>query len=114
MVCGLRNRKVSGGTQAASSLHPKEKINMLVKVYWMTWGVVGLAALLLFAAGSFTMLAGVVFGFIAFGMTFMGMMGVLPVMVSHPAPPKQEKAPTQALQPIRETPANAFGIWKSA
>jgi len=87
---------------------------MLVKVYWMTWGVVGLAALLLFAADSFTMLTGVVFGFIAFGMTFMGMMGVLPVMVSHPAPPKEVKAPTEALQPIRETPAHAFGIWKSA
>ena len=87
---------------------------MLVKVYWMTWGVVGLAALLLFAAGSFTMFTGVVFGFIGFGMTFMGMMGVLPVMVAHPAPPKVEKAPTQALQPIRQTPAHGFGIWKSA
>ena len=87
---------------------------MLVKVYWITWGVVGLAALLLFVAGSFTTLTAVVFGFIAFGMTFMGMMGVLPVAVSHPAPPKEEKAPAQALQPIRETPAKAFGILKSA
>ena len=87
---------------------------MLVKVYWMTWGVVGLAALLLFAAGSFTMMTGVVFGFIAFGMTFMGMIAVLPVMASHPAPPKLEKAPAEALQPIRETPAKMFGIWKSA
>jgi len=87
---------------------------MLVKVYWMTWGVVGLAALLLFAAGSFTTMTGVVFGFIAFGMVFMGMMGVLPVMVSHPAPPKEQKAPALALQPMRDTPAKVFGIWKSA
>jgi hypothetical protein len=87
---------------------------MLVKLYWMTWGVVGLAALLLFAAGSFTMVTGVVFGFIAFGMVFMGMMGVLPVMVSHPAPLKEEKAPAVAIQPMRDTPAKAFGIWKSA
>ena len=87
---------------------------MLVKGYWMTWGVVGLAALLLFAAGSFTMLAGVVFGFIAFGLTFMGMMGVLPVVVSHPVLAKEEKARAQALQPMSETPANAFGVWKSA
>ena len=85
---------------------------MLVKVYWMTWGVTRLAALLLFAAGSFTMLAGVVFGFIAFGLTFMGMMGVLPVVVSHPEP-KVERA-TEALQPMRETPARVFGVWKSA
>ena len=86
---------------------------MLVKVYWMTWGVTGLAALLLFAAGSFTMLTGVVFGFIAFGLTFMGMMGVLPVVVSHPEPAKVERA-TEALQPMRETPARVFGVWKSA
>ena len=87
---------------------------MLVKVYWMIWGVFGLTGLLLFAAGRFTMLTGTVFGFIAFGLTFMGMMGVLPAMVSHPAPPKEEKAPTAALQPMRETPAKAFGILKSA
>ena len=87
---------------------------MLVKVYWMTWGVIGLAALLLFAAGSFTMLTSVVFGFIAFGMIFMGMIAVLPVMASHPAPPKEKKARAQELQPIREKPAHGFGIWKSA
>ena len=87
---------------------------MLVKAYWMIWGVFGLAALLLFAAGSFTMLTGVVFGFVAFGLTFMGMIGVLPFMVSHPAPPKEEQVPAPALQPARETPAKVFGIWKSA
>jgi hypothetical protein len=87
---------------------------MLVKGYWMIWGVFGLAALLLFAAGSFTMLTGVVFGFVAFGLTFMGMMGVLPAMVSHPAPPKEKKAPAPQLQPIRQTPVKNFGVWKSA
>jgi hypothetical protein len=87
---------------------------MLVKGYWMIWGVFGLTALLLFAAGSFTMLTGTVFGFIAFGLTFMGMMGVLPAMVSHPAPPKEEKAQAPVLEPTRETPAKVFGIWKSA
>jgi hypothetical protein len=104
---------MSGGNSAASSLHSKERINMLVKVYWMTWGVLGLAALFFFAAGSFTMLTATVFGFIAFGLTFMGMMGVLPVIVAHPAP-VEEKVQVEALQPMRETPAKAFGIWKSA
>ena len=87
---------------------------MLVKAYWMTWGVVAVAALVFFAAGSFTTLTGVVFGFIAFGLTFMGMMGVLPVMVGHPTPVVEEKIPAQALQPMRETPARAFGMLKSA
>ena len=87
---------------------------MLVKAYWMTWGASTVAALAFFAAGSFTMVTGVVFGFIAFGLTFMGMMGVLPVIVAQPAPLVEEKVKAQALQPMRETPAKAFGIWKSA
>lgn len=87
---------------------------MLVKLYWMAWGVFGLTALLLFAAGSFTMRTGVVFGFVAFGLTFMGMIAVLPFMVSHPTPVVEEKVQSEALQPMRETPSKAFGVWKSA
>lgn len=87
---------------------------MLVKIYWMTWGVIGAAALLLFAAGVFTQLTAVVFGFIAFGMVFMGMMGVLPVMVSHPAPVLEKKAKQPKLQPMTATHSKMFGTWKSA
>jgi len=103
-----------GGVSAASSLHSKEKTNMLVKVYWVTWGVSALAALVFFVADGFTMLMAVAFGFLAFGLTFMGMMGVLPILVSHPARPAEEKAPAPKLEPTRETQAKAFGIWKSA
>jgi hypothetical protein len=67
---------------------------MLTKIYFSLWGLVGLAAATLFLAGGMTMLALTVFGFIAFGLTFMGMMGVLPILVSHP----QEKRP--AIKPV--------------
>jgi len=87
---------------------------MLIKVYWWTWGFFGLVTLLLFATGNFTMLSAVVLGFFAFGLTFMGMMGVLPTMVSHPTAPKEPKARPVAVHAINETPARAFGIFKSA
>jgi len=90
---------------------------MLIKVYWSTWGFFGLVTILLFATGNLTMLSAVVLGFIAFGLTFMGMMGVLPTMVSHPPAPKApraEKAKPVAMQPMRKTPARAFSIFKSA
>jgi hypothetical protein len=87
---------------------------MLVKLYWMIWGVFGLAVLAFYAAGSLTMLTGSLFGFVAFGLVFMGMIGVLPFMVSHPASPAPEKTPAPKLAQNRETPAKAFGIWKSA
>ena len=58
--------------------------------------------------------AWVVLGFIAFGLTFMGMMCVLPGAVSHVTHPEPVKVETMAIQPIRETPANAFHVFKSA
>lgn len=62
---------------------------MLTKIYAGSWIIALAAFLLLFATGNMTMLALVVFGFIAFGLVFMGMMGVLPatvVHVNHPTP----------------------------
>jgi hypothetical protein len=87
---------------------------MLIKLYWSLWIVLGLAAVALFAAGSFTMLAAVFFGFAAFGLTFMGMISVLPVMVSHPSAPKAVPAEKVSIQLASETPARAFNILKSA
>jgi hypothetical protein len=43
-----------------------------------------MAAGIMWLSGVFTLLTAVVFGFIAFGMTFIGMMCVLPSAVSHP------------------------------
>ena len=56
---------------------------MLTKIYTGLWIATLAAALALFLAGNMTMLAWVVFGFVAFGLVFMGMMGVLPAMVVH-------------------------------
>ena len=88
---------------------------MLIKIYWSTWALFALAVLVLFATGNLTMIAWSALGFFAFGLTFMGMMAVLPVMITHPASPKPVEAQKRVeLQPIRETPAQAFHIFKSA
>lgn len=57
---------------------------MSPKTYGSLWILMIVAAGMIWLAGAFTLLTAVVFGFIAFGMTFMGMMCVLPSAVSHP------------------------------
>jgi hypothetical protein len=71
----------------------RRRTGSMVKVYWMLWLVLAAAATVMFVGGLMTMITVVVFGFISFGMTFMGLMGVLPVVVSHPAPEKAEPEP---------------------
>jgi hypothetical protein len=69
---------------------------VLTKIYFGLWGVMAVAAAVLFAIGNMTMLTLVVFGLMSFGLVFMGMMGVLPIIVTHPANEKTEmpaKAP---------------------
>ena len=61
---------------------------MLVKLYEILWGVIALAAVIFFLTGNFTELVGVVFGFLCFGMVFMGMISVLPDSMSHHPPAK--------------------------
>ena len=56
----------------------------MVKLYWWLWSVVAVAALGFYLFGSFSPMVAIVFGFIAFGMVFMGMIGVLPTMAAHP------------------------------
>lgn len=89
---------------------------MLVKMYWMIWAIVAVAALMVFAAGSFTLMMATIFGFIAFGLVFMGMIGVLPAMVSHPAAPKPVAVPAAApvLRVNPAVPNETFGVLKSA
>jgi hypothetical protein len=70
---------------------------MLVKGYYSLWVLSAVAAALMFATGNLTMLAVVVFGFIAFGLTFMGMISVLPVWATHP--PEMKAAKTEAAPP---------------
>jgi hypothetical protein len=61
---------------------------MIVKIYAILWALIGSSAALIFAAGYFTVLMTIVYGFICFGMTFMGMLAVLPAtfhVEHHPA-----------------------------
>jgi hypothetical protein len=57
---------------------------MLTTIYLYTWLATAAAFVLLFLAGDMTMNTIVIFGFIAFGMIFMGMIAVLPDIAAHP------------------------------
>ena len=89
---------------------------MLIKMYWTVWAVVAFAAAMFFVTGNFTALVGVVFGFILFGVVFMGMIGVLPAMVSHPAVRKPPAPPLPAARADALKPSTTFagGVLKSA
>jgi hypothetical protein len=69
---------------------------MFAKIYFYAWLAIVATAGVFYITGNMTMLAISVFGMIAFGMTFMGMMNVLPSVLGHeavePIPVKEEKA----------------------
>jgi hypothetical protein len=65
------------------------------------------AAAVIFLMGSMTLIALVVFGFISFGMVFMGMMGVLPILVTHPEPEKGVKVTKE--RTVKEPSAKLSG-----
>ena len=69
---------------------------MFAKTYFYAWLVIAAIAGVFYVTGNMTMLAISVFGMIAFGMVFMGMMNVLPSVLEHeaaePLPAKEEKA----------------------
>lgn len=60
---------------------------MFVKIYAVMWLAVVFLAGPIFLTGYFNMLTAVVFGFVSFGLVFVGMMCVLPSTVAHPASP---------------------------
>jgi len=79
---------------------------MSPKFYSFLWVVFAVSVGILWLGNVLTMVAGVVFGFIAFGLVFTGMMCVLPGTVSHPtvikikaAVPKIEVEP--AIRPAK-------------
>ena len=75
---------------------------MIVKIYGMLWLATGVIAALLYIAGVFTLTVGVTFEFIAFGMVFMGMIGVLPILAAHPSPPRSAPEQTKATTSVPE------------
>lgn len=64
---------------------------MSPKFYGSLWVVFAASAGVLWLANFFTLLTLVVFGFIAFGLVFAGMICVLPGTVSHPTAKKRER-----------------------
>lgn len=61
---------------------------MIVKIYALVWVLGILAAGIFYITGNLTPVWQVVFGFLTFGAVFMGMMGVLPSVISHHPPIK--------------------------
>lgn len=55
---------------------------MLVKIYFGLWAALALAVITALLAGSFGGIFAVTVGFIAFGLTFMGMLSVLPTVMA--------------------------------
>jgi len=88
---------------------------MIIRIYWFICALLVLAALAVLAVGSFSMMAGVIFGFIGFGVLFMGIIAVMPIWISHPVkleiPAAAKNAETvQAGEPVRtETLSAASG-----
>lgn len=56
---------------------------MLIVVYSALWIISILAALIFLVTGNFHSYAMIGFGFVWFGLSFMGLMGVLPIWVGH-------------------------------
>jgi hypothetical protein len=73
---------------------------MSVKSFFSLWSVTALMAAVFYLSGNFTLLTGVVFGFVSFGLTFMGMMSVLPAAV-HDEPVLNFQAEGASLAPKR-------------
>ena len=77
---------------------------MSPRFYWFLWVVYFVSVGVLWLGGAFTLTTLIVYGFLAFGLTFTGMMCVLPNVVSHP-PLKKAKTPrpapvTRAAEPV--------------
>jgi hypothetical protein len=88
---------------------------MSPKFYSFLWLAFAVAAGVLFVAGVFTMLTLVVFGFIAFGLVWVGMICVLPGTVGHEAAPvKQQAAIKRTESKSYGKPAHAFRSYRSA
>lgn len=81
---------------------------MSPKFYVSLWVLSVAAAVVTFLAGAMTMFALVVFGFLAFGLVFIGMMCVLPSSVAHQHELEHTVEPKAVTKPVKsELPARA-------
>lgn len=61
---------------------------MVVKIYGLVWLLGLLAVGITYFTGFLNSEMVILFGFLSFGAIFMGMIGVLPLISTHHAPPK--------------------------
>lgn len=89
---------------------------MIVRIYWSLWILTAVSAIILFLIGGLTMVAALVYGVIAFGLTFMGMIGVLPNLAVHPAEARiASPKPVVNAKPVAEPmTTERVGVLKSA
>ncbi len=92
-----------------------EGVREMVKAYWSIWTLFLASAFVLFALGLFGPVTVVVYGFLAFGLVFAGMICVLPIMAHVDHEHEIEAHHVEPLKPV-EAPqtAPAFGVLKSA
>jgi hypothetical protein len=62
--------------------------NMIVKIYAVVWVLGLMAAGICYLTGNLNPIVRIVFGFLTFGTIFMGMLSVLPSVLTHHSPPR--------------------------
>lgn len=87
---------------------------MTPKFYSFLWIAFAIVAGLLFVTGFFTMLTLVTFGFIAFGLVWVGMICVLPGTVGHEPSPVKKPTPRKMDTKGFAEPVKAFQSYRSA
>lgn len=90
---------------------------MSPKFYSFLWVIFFATAGVMWIAGVLSMVAIVTFGFFAFGLVFMGMMNVLPIMVTHPVPAKESFKKSEMISDQRVRPAelvSGMSVYRSA
>jgi hypothetical protein len=89
---------------------------MSPRFYFSLWFLFAAASIGTWVSGLMTMFALVVFGFLAFGLTFLGMMCVLPSAVAHTheKPAAAPKEPGREQQANREPKVHGLATLKSA
>lgn len=83
--CGRSSSGHSLGSSNPEIVRQMENV-MVSKIYGIICGLFAATAAVLVVTGNFPAITAVVFGFIAFGLIFMGMMFVLPYTITHAAP----------------------------
>lgn len=81
---------------------------MYAKIFWILCAATLAASALFAVTGTFTPMVGVVLGFWAFGLIFMGMISVLPSTIGHHTPAAPAKAGPNRLEAVMGSTSQAI------